>query len=83
MDALRNSDQSAAEGRLGFSKAVSLIGEPTGLRLVFEEGVRGSLYKLLKAKPECEHGHMSTWWLLLSDTFCYSLPEWSLSLDNS
>ena len=39
-----------AEGRLGFSKVISLTGEPTGLRLVLEEGVRGSLYALLKQK---------------------------------
>lgn len=54
MDALRNSDQSAAEGRLGFSKAISLIGEPAGLKLVFEEGVRGSLYRLLKYQSQEE-----------------------------
>lgn len=52
MDALRNSDQSAAEGRLGFSKATSLTGEPAGLKLALEEGVRGSVYALLKQKEK-------------------------------
>lgn len=50
MDALRNSDQSAAEGRLGFSKATSLTGELAGLKLALEEGVRGSVYALLKQR---------------------------------
>lgn len=48
MDALRNSDQSAAEGRLGFSKATSLTGELAGLKLALEDGVRGSVYALLR-----------------------------------
>lgn len=54
MEALRNSDQSVAEGRLGFSKAASLTGELAGLRLVFGEGVRGPLYRLLQQEAGWE-----------------------------
>lgn len=50
MEALRNSDQSVADGRLGFSKAISLTGELAGLRLVLEEGVRVPLYRLLQGE---------------------------------
>lgn len=60
MEALRNSVQSVAEGRLGFSKAISLTGELAGLRLVLEEGVRGPMYRLLQKEAQGEEGHSCT-----------------------
>lgn len=43
-----NSLQSAGEGSVDLSREPSLSGDPPGLRLGLEDGVRGSLYKDLK-----------------------------------
>lgn len=37
---------------MGFSKATSLTGEPAGLKLALEDGVRGSVYALLRREEK-------------------------------
>lgn len=43
-----NSLQSAGEGSVDLSRGPSLNGDPPGLKLGFDDGVRGSLYRDLR-----------------------------------
>lgn len=45
-----NSLQSAGDGSVDLSRGPSLRGDPPGLRLGLEDGVRGSLYRDLRKK---------------------------------
>lgn len=47
-----NSLQSAGEGSVDLSMAPSLRGEPPGLRLGLDDGVRGSLYSDLQTQEQ-------------------------------
>lgn len=47
-----NSLQSAGDGSVDLSRAPSLRGEPPGLRLGLDDGVRGSLYRDLQKTTE-------------------------------
>lgn len=47
-----NSVQSAGDGSVGLSRAPSLRGEPPGLRLGLDDGVRGSLYRDLQTQGD-------------------------------
>lgn len=50
LEALMNSLQSAGDGSADLSRGPSLRGDPPGLRLGLEDGVRGSLYRDLRKK---------------------------------
>lgn len=50
LEALMNSLQSAGDGSVDFSKGPSCGGEPPGLWLGLDDGVRGSLYRFLGKK---------------------------------
>lgn len=47
-----NSLQSAGEGRVDLSRGPSLSGDPPGLRLGLDDGVRGSLYRELRTEKD-------------------------------
>lgn len=48
LEALMNSLQSAGEGSVDLSRGPSLNGDPPGLKLGLDDGVRGSLYRDLR-----------------------------------
>lgn len=54
LEALMNSVQSAGDGSADLSSAPSLRGEPPGLRLGLDDGVRGSLYRDLQTQGQTE-----------------------------
>lgn len=60
LEAWMNSLQSAGEGRVGLSMGPSLRGDPPGLRLGLEDGVRGSLYRDLEGERAREEQGMVT-----------------------
>lgn len=47
-----NSLQSAGDGSVDLSRGPSLSGDPPGLRLGLEDGVRGSLYRDLRKEDD-------------------------------
>lgn len=57
-----NSLQSAGDGSVDLSRGPSLRGDPPGLRLGLEDGVRGSLYRDLRRKKRT-----STAWMFSRD----------------
>lgn len=52
LEALMNSLQSAGDGSVDLSRDPSLSGDPPGLRLGLEDGVRGSLYRDLRKEDD-------------------------------
>lgn len=72
LEALMNSLQSAGDGNVDLSRGPSLNGDPPGLRLGLDDGVRGSLYRDLRTKYDRKFQFISDP-LLLTTTVCLVL----------
>lgn len=68
-----NSLQSAGEGSVDLSKGPSLRGDPPGVRLGLDDGVRGSLYRDLRKE---EHRNIQTFFY----KFCKNVASLAFGL---
>ena len=81
LEALMNSLQSAGDGSVDLSRGPSLSGDPPGLRLGLDDGVRGSLYRDL-GKVE-DINLYSFCMFSVGMCSCWIVHLWWISLDNT